>query len=145
MSVDTQNLSGSLVLDTSILLEYFGATPLGKIVKEYFASLRPTDKVHLHLHTISELFYLLCRIKGRDFASSKLNEMLELNFITVHNSTSLAFSAGELKCAHSISLADCSCLATAEFLGIPAVFRREKELEHDLSRRPFRTRVILLA
>ncbi|MBS7629125.1 PIN domain-containing protein, partial [Candidatus Bathyarchaeota archaeon] len=57
-----KRLQGSLTLDTSVLVEYLAGSELGEKIREYFANLGPDEKAHCSIYTISELFYIICRL-----------------------------------------------------------------------------------
>lgn len=86
----------------------------------------------------------MCRLRGRKFAHSKINQMLSSNMISVLSSIELALKTGELKCERSISLADCSSIATAILTNSKAVFAKEEELKKEMDRKPFEVEVVLL-
>lgn len=160
MKRNTQELlRGNLVLDTSVLVEYLvGSSPCGEIVKEYFAGLEANERAHLSLYSISEIYYILCRMKKETkatnssndeddpskFASEKLKALLESNAVSIHYSLELSLKTGEMKCERSLSIIDCAALALAEFLKVPACFVKEKELEREISKKPFGVSVLLL-
>lgn len=161
LNEDLQELHGSLVLDTGVLVEYLiGSSKCGRIIREYFAALGRYDKIHVSIHAVSEICYILCRARsivtneeeqqsrknrsGRKFASEKLVDLLESNALIVHSSIDFAMKIGELKCERSLSIVDCSAIALAESLNLPACFVREKELEREISRKPFAVDILLL-
>ena len=134
-----KTLRGDITLDASALIEYLMGTELGRILKEYFETLKAGEKVYCSLYTISEIFYVICRLKGLKFA------MLNSRMIEVNNTERMALEAGRLKCERAISLGDCSCIATAKITRSKAVFaRREKELKKEMKKRPFNVEIIFL-
>jgi predicted nucleic acid-binding protein len=157
----TQELRGNIVLDTSVLVEYLlGSSSCGERIKEYFASLRQGERAHVSLYSISETYYILCRMEkeeirtrtgnkkreevGEKFANEKITALLESNAVSVHSTLELAYKTGEMKCERSLSIMDCAALALAEFLSFPAYFVREKELEREISKKAFDVNVSLL-
>lgn len=149
MSKSTQQLQGNLVLDTGVVLEYLlGSSSCGERIKEYFTSLGRNEKAHLSLYSVSEIYYVLCRMKsnedGSKFALEKLKELLKSNALSVHYSLELSFKTGEMKCERSLSIVDCAALALAESLNIPACFVKEKELEREISKKSFRVSIFLV-
>ncbi|MBS7250564.1 MAG: hypothetical protein KIH08_08235 [Candidatus Freyarchaeota archaeon] len=57
----------------------------------------------------------------------------------------LAVKAENLKCRRAISLADCTCIALAEKYACQALFaRKEKEIEEEMKRVPFKVHVMFL-
>ena len=139
-------LRGSTTLDSSAILEYLMGTKLGQKVKEYFETLRPDEKIFCSLYSISEIFYVLCRTRGSQYAAEKVGVLSSSGVIEISNAKEMAMEAGRLKCERAISIADCSCIATAKTTGSQAVFaRREKDLTNEMRRRPFDVRILFLA
>jgi hypothetical protein len=89
-------LQGSLTLGTSVLAEYLAGSELGGKVKDYFANLGPDEKAHCFIYTISELFYIICRLKGKEFAKQKICEMLSSNLISIHGSAGTSTGGGSI-------------------------------------------------
>ncbi len=137
-------LQGNLTLDTSAIIEYLIGSHLGEAVKDYFANLKPDERAHCSLYTISETFYVMCRLKGKEFAREKMEKILLSNMISIHSSIELAMKTGELKCERAISLADCSSLATAIMTNTKAVFTEEEELRREIAKKPFEVEIIFL-
>ncbi len=137
-------LQGNLTLDTSAIIEYLIGSHLGEDVRDYFANLKPDERAYCSLYTISETFYVMCRLKGKEFAREKMEKILLSNMISVHNSIELAMKTGELKCERAISLADCSSLATAIITNTKAVFTEEEELKKEIAKKPFEVEIIFL-
>jgi len=138
-------LRGNITLDTSAVIEYLTGTELGRIVKEYFQSLKPEEKVYCSLYALSEIFYVLCRLRGSEYATEKIGIMLHSRVVRVENTEEMALEAGRLKCERAISIADCSCIATAKITGSRAVFaQRERDLVKETKRRPFDVEILFL-
>jgi hypothetical protein len=120
-------------------------TKTGEILKRYFETLRPEEKVSCSLITISEVFYVLCRLKGAKFAEDKINDILASNVLDICDSAEIAVRTGKIKCLRSIPLADCSCVAVAEMTKAKAVSaKREKELVKEMEKKPFNVEIIFL-
>jgi predicted nucleic acid-binding protein len=120
-------------------------TKTGEVLKGYFETLRPEEKVSCSLITISEVFYILCRLRGAKFAEEKINDMLASRVLDICDSIEIAVRTGKIKCERNISLADCSCLAVAEMTKAKAVFaKREKELVKEIEKKPFNVEIIFL-
>jgi len=140
-----KNLRGNTSLDTSALIEYLTGTKAGETIKKYFQTLKPEETTNCSILTISEIFYILCRLKDPTFAENKVNDMLKSQTLQVHNTTELAIQTGKIKCKRAISLADCSCIATAKLANAKAVFaRKEKELVREMKRKPFNVEITFL-
>jgi len=137
-------LQGNLTIDTSVWIEFFLGTVVGEKLKNYFA--QPTQKrVYLPLHAISEMYYILCRLRGENFADVCINNILVTKSITIDGSLNLARESGKIKCSRSISLVDCSCIALAKATGTTAVFKHlEKEIEEEIASKPFDVPLIFL-
>jgi len=140
-----KSLRGNTSLDTSALIEYLTGTKEGETIKEYFKTLKPEETANCSILTVSEILYILCRLKGATFAQDKISDMLKSQAIKVYNTTDLAIQTGKIKCERAISLADCSCIATAKLANAKAVFaRKEKELAREMKRKPFDIKIIFL-
>ena len=106
----------SYALDTSILIVHYYRKNLGEILK----------KGYVNLHTLSETFYVICRMEGVEEAFRYIEELVKtLKIVPSHE---LALVAGQFKCKYRISLADAWTLATAKVKNVPALFVKEKEL-----------------
>jgi len=139
-------LRGNATLDASVIVEYMMGTEIGGVVKEYFETLKPEEKVYCSLYTISEIFYVICRLEGLNHALEKVNAMLSSRVIKVNNTEEMALEAGRLKCERAISIGDCSCIATAKITGSRAVFaQKEKELANEIKRKPFDAEILFIA
>ena len=139
-------MQGNTTLDTSAFIEYLMGSDLGDIVEKYFETLKASENAYCSLYSITEIFYVLCRLKGVEYATEKLDLMLSSHIIEVNNTMQMALETGRLKCARAISMADCSCIATAKMTGSRAVFaRREKELEKEIKKRSFDVEILLLS
>ncbi len=103
-------------LDTSVLIVHYYRKDLGEILK----------RGYINLHTLSETFYVICRIEGVEEAARYIQEIVKTAKIVP--SHELALVAGQFKCKYRISLADAWVLATAKVKNIPALFVKEKEV-----------------
>jgi len=140
-----RGLRGNIALDSSGLIEYLMGTRTGEVLKRYFETLRPEEKVSCSLITISEVFYVLCRLRGAKFAEEKINDILASHVLDVCDSAEIAVRTGKIKCVRNISLANCSCVAVAEMTKAKAVFaKREKELVKEMEKEPFSVEIIFL-
>jgi len=138
-------LRGSTTLDTSAFIEYLMGSDLGRVVKEYFETLKSTENVYCSLYSVSEIFYVLCRSKGPEYAAEKLNLMLSSHIVEVNGTMEMALETGRLKCGRALSMADCSCISTAKITGSRAIFAQsEKELAKEMSKEVFDVEILLL-
>nr|MDO8045391.1 PIN domain-containing protein [Candidatus Baldrarchaeota archaeon] len=136
---DLKDLRKRVVYDSSVLIEMAYATKLGEIAKEL---MKEHDTYTTEL-AISETFYIICRKLGVKKAENKINNLLESGFIDVISISPI--EAGKIKCVRSISLADCYIIALAKILNATSVFAiKEKELEREIKRMPFKVPVIFL-
>ena len=120
-------------------------TKAGETIREYFETLEPGETSNCSILAISEIFYVLCRLRGATFAENKMNDMLRSQVLRIYNTTELAIETGKIKCERAISLADCSCIATAKLADAKAVFaRKEEELTTEMERKPFDVEIIFL-
>jgi predicted nucleic acid-binding protein len=127
-----------------VIVEYLIGSKLGEEVRDYFSNLKPDERVYCSLYALSEVFYVMCRLKGKEFAREKIAQMLLSNMISVHSSIELAIKTGELKCERAVSLADCSSIATAIITDTRVVFAEEEELKKEIERKPFEVEIIFL-
>jgi len=140
-----RGLRGNTALDSSALLEYLMGTKAGETVKEYFETLKPEETANCSMMAVSEIFYILCRLGGHTFAENKINDILKSQVLEIHGTTYLAIETGKIKCERAVSLADCSCIATAKLAEAKAVFaRKEEELAKEMERKPFDTEIVFL-
>jgi len=140
-----KGLRGNTAFDSSALLEYLMGTKAGELVKEYFETLRPEENANCSIIMVSEIFYILCRLRGAAFAENKIKDMLESRVLEVWNLPELAIETGIIKCERAISLADCSCIATGKLANAKVVFaRKEEELAREMERKPFDVEIVFL-
>jgi uncharacterized protein len=133
-----------LSVDSGVILAYYLGEDLGKLVKSSILAPR-SGSVYCSRQTISELFYMLCRRKGEEFASEAVETLLKSGYLSVLSADEIDLQAGRYKCARSISLVDCYVLAVAKIQNVPAVFaRREEDVENELERRPFDVKLLFL-
>lgn len=112
-----KGLRGNVALDSSALIEYFMGTKNGVILKEYFETLGADERVVCSLLTLSEVFYVLCMLRGEKFAEEKVRDMLTSKVLEAHDSVDLAIKAGGIKCGRAISLDAGKTLYFAQLFG----------------------------
>ena len=138
-----RELGGSIVFDTSTLLELIYSTEEGKKLKEALKSERVlgnTTEIN-----IAELRYVLCRRVGEEESKRRVNALISSGYVMVHEISRLIDYASRYKCERSISLSDCFTLALAKKMEVPAVFaRREEELLREMSREEFDVEILFL-
>jgi len=133
---ESRVLPGRLSIDSGVVLAYFLGERLGELVKlEIFP---PKDRTFLcNQLCLSELFYVLCRRKGREFARASTEMFLKAQYASVTATDELDAAAGAYKCERAISLADCYVLGLAKLEQAAALFaRREGDLEKEVRRKP---------
>jgi predicted nucleic acid-binding protein len=138
-----KELSGSLVFDTSTLLELVYGTERGEKLKDAIKS----EKIYCNISelTLTELKYVLCRKIGEESAQDRINRLMESGYIILHEDTKLVDYASAYKCRRRISLADCFTLALAKKIDAPAIFaKKEEELVEEMARNPFDIKIIFL-
>ena len=117
-----------IVLDTGIIIEYLNEKPTQ--LQEWLNSNIFLDERQINLHsseiTHAELFYILCRKKSPEFARQTIENVQQ--YLTFHNELILTETAGRIKCAQSIALADCFTIATGIYLHCPILFKEESEM-----------------
>jgi len=133
-----------LSIDSGIVLAYFLGERLGEFVKSEIFT--PKNKTILcNRLCLSELFYVLCRRKGKAFARESTNMFLRAQYASVIASDELDITAGAYKCERAISLADCYVLGLAKLEGAAALFaRRERDLEKEIEENPLDVQVQFL-
>ncbi len=138
-----KELTGSLVFDTSSVLELLYSTKHGTKLKEALKA----EKVEGNISeiTVAETRHVLCRKLGSEEAQTRLKNLLDSGYISVHESSKLIDHASEYKCKRRFSLVDCFTLALAKKMGVPALFaKREEELMKEMSSEPFDVEILFL-
>ncbi len=69
-------MRGDLVLVAGVIVEYLLGSSPGELVKDYISSLKPGERIHCSINTISEVYYVLCRMNGKRHPSSLLHPAL---------------------------------------------------------------------
>jgi len=94
---------------------------------------------------LAEAEYVICRKVGHDMARSKIQDLMDSNFVDIMPTEQLLHIASEIKCEHSIALADCFCIALAELTSSKALFAvKEKEFVKEMQKRPFKVKISFL-
>ncbi|MFI5422280.1 MAG: PIN domain-containing protein [Nitrososphaerales archaeon] len=139
-----QVLPNRISIDSGVVLAYFLGEGLGELVKTTI--LPPNDRsVFCSRTAISELFYILCRRKGDNFAGNAVESFLRTNYVSIVSSDDLDIEAGRYKCSRAISLADCYVLAVAKVQNASAVFaKKEDDIAREIRRRRFDVRILFL-
>lgn len=127
MNEKKNSQNNSIVVDTSVLLEFLEGTPLGKILFQKVLSDSQIQEFYIAPIVDTELKYILSRRKGYENAIKITSEFLK--DFTIYSEEKLRDEAAHLKCNFAISLADCYSLATAKLLDIPIYMKKEDEIE----------------
>jgi uncharacterized protein len=134
----------SLVLDTGVLVELAVDSPKSAEIRNWIleGEIQPvTGELN-----VLELSYLLCRRVGRENAQSAVSFLRKSTQFKILPSSSFLDLAADMKCDRRISLVDCVTISMAESLGIPVLFAgREKEIELEIKKRPFRAKFRFMA
>ena len=117
-----------LVLDTGILISYFtGEKPS---IISFLDRFIFSEKSYINLHgnqlLKSEIYYIICRMKGIEKAKEVNNKVEEI--INIISETNLFEIAAQIKCKYPIAIADCYSIATGIFKNCPIFFLKEEEL-----------------
>jgi len=128
-------LKGEVVVDTAPLIDYLcNEGVVDKIQKEIINNPDVTNVIVSPI-TLAEIFYVLCRAKGEEFATEKTD--IIKNAAKIELEFKIRDIAGKYKCERAISLADCYVLATAKINSTIAVFKKEQEIVDELNKKPF--------
>jgi len=138
-----RDLSGSLVLDASVLVEAVLGTSLGMRLKEALEK----EQVLAYVTEIgvAELRYIVCRKLGYAESKSRVDKLLASGYVQVEDASFLIEAAARLKCERSASLADCFCLALGQYYRCGVLFaRREAELIKENRKKAFDVEMLFL-
>lgn len=138
-----RDLSGSLVLDASALIEAMFLSPMGSRLVE--ALEKNLVIAYATEFNIAELRYIACRKLGLIESKERVDKLLASGFIHVEETSFLIEEAARLKCERAISLADCFCLALARRFACRALFaRREGDLVREMRKKTFDVEILFL-
>lgn len=122
------------VFDSGVLLAYLQNEneKFTEIMDELIFSEKSTKVVICDQLTLTEIFYIYCRIHGVKKARVLINDMKSMFEITKIDSLHLI--AGKLKCQYPIALSDCFSIALGIVKNAPILFMKEKELTKKIQR-----------
>jgi hypothetical protein len=145
LSGKREKLPETLSIDSGVVLAYLlGEEPVGGLVRSEILT-RGKGGVFCAGSAVAELFYILCRRKGEEFALEAVDALLGSGYVNVASSTRLDVEAGRCKCAWSMSLADSYVFALAKLLGGTAVFaRREEDVARETAKEEFDVDMVFL-
>ncbi|MFO8018277.1 MAG: PIN domain-containing protein [Promethearchaeia archaeon] len=147
MKIEEIEIPNKIVLDTGIYIEYFkkSESDIKKFLRENLFTEQSNTKLYSTFIIKSEIYYILCRILGKKEANQLLKKIE--NFLLFEDNPNLYDLAGQIKCYHSISLADCYSIATGIIRNCPILFLEEQELSEEIVNqinKNFHSKVILL-
>ncbi len=116
-------LPSRLAIDSSVVLTYLLGESLADLVEECI--LFSDREVYLPSTALAEIYYVTCRLKGREVARRLVRTLKDSE--TVEIVSGLDEVVGELKCDRAISLADCYVIALARTMGAGGCVRQEGE------------------
>jgi hypothetical protein len=122
----------NVVLDTSIFIAYLVGenSSIISLLDHYIFNIKSDIELYGNVLLKSEIYYIICRMKGIDKADMILKKVDELIY-TVEGSN-LVHIAGKIKCKYPITLSDCYSIATSIVRNCPAFFLKEKELSDEI-------------
>jgi len=133
----SEEQSESMIFDTGVLIEIVRGSHPALALKTRLESGSLTP--HTTELNLFELSYICCRREGWARAKSVVNSIRESGYFKVHEVRGFLEAAARMKCDRTISVVDCITIAAGEALSIPVLFaKREKELDEELKKRPFK-------
>lgn len=135
--------SESMVFDTSVLIDLALDSPTAQEMRDGIIG----GRVHPFTGelNLAELYYVLCRRAGERRAATSVGLLRRSSQVRILPASTFIDSAARMKCSRRISLVDCITLAMGESLSLPVLFaRREKELDSEMKREPFGTKLLFL-
>jgi uncharacterized protein len=138
------SLKGNLAFDSSVLVEIFSDSELGRLV---YTRLQQQDvEAYTSRINVAEATYVICRKVGHEKAQSAARDLLDSGFISPEDDPRIHTIASEIKCDRAISLADCYTFAVARTTSsVPVFARQEDELARESRKRPFETLPVFLS
>ncbi len=138
-----EDITGTLVLDASVLIDLLMSSSRGKIIQK--ALLNDIIDAHTTEFAIIETKYILCRKIGWKEATRRVEKLLASGYISVSKTSEIIDLAAEYKCNRHISLADSLVLALAKKFNCKVLFsHREKELIEEMNKKDFDIRILFL-
>ena len=120
-------------LDASVLIELLAGSPAARRLAESLAEGRA--EAYAARLSLTEAFYVTCRLWGRERAEERINLLLESGVVEIVEDEKLWEYAGDCKCKIPIALGDCYTLATAKlYAAKPLFLRPERELASNIER-----------
>ncbi len=120
-------------LDASVLVELMAGSQAARRLATLLAE--GAVEAYAARLSVTEAFYVACRLWGRERAEERLNLLLESGVLEIVEDEKLWEYAGDCKCRIPIALGDCYTLATAKlYAAKPLFLRPERELLENLER-----------
>ncbi len=120
-------------LDASVLVELLAGSPVARRLAE--GLVEGSVEAYAARLSLTEAFYVACRLWGRERAEERVNLLLESGVVEIVEDEKLWEYAGDCKCRIPIALGDCYTLATAKlYAAKPLFLRPEREIMENLER-----------
>ena len=132
---------GSITADTGLFVDFFTKGPLNEYIAKQIIENERTTEILVHDYLITELYYIICRQKGKNEAQEVIEELL--GFVTVISSDNIRLIAGTIKCERNLALADCFSCSIAKKYDIPVFFREETEINEEMVRKAFDFKLVM--
>lgn len=116
-----------MVFDSGILIDILSGSDEGKKLEKYIED--NLEEVVINELNVEEIKYVICRKNGEKKAEEVENMLKSSGYFTIFPFSRIKGEVYKIKCKYPISLADASSIATGKVLGLPTLFRREKEIE----------------
>jgi predicted nucleic acid-binding protein len=132
-----------MVLDAGVLVEAVLGSSLGLQLVEALKGNRIL--AYVTEVGVAELRYIVCRKLGTAESKERVDKLLGSGYVQVEDASFLVEAAARLKCERAVSLADCFCLALAQYYRCSALFsRRAAELVKEMQKRTFDVEIVFL-
>ena len=116
-----------MVFDSGVIIELLSGSDEGKKIEKFIED--NLDEVVVNELNLEEIKYVVCRKSGEEKAEELDKLLTSTGYFTVIPFSKVKGEVYKIKCKYPISLADASSIATGKVLGLPTLFKREKEIE----------------
>ncbi|MBB5254335.1 type II toxin-antitoxin system VapC family toxin [Sulfurisphaera ohwakuensis] len=117
----------SMVFDSGVVIDILLGSNEGKKIEKFVEE--NLDEIVINELNLEEIKYIICRKNNIEKVEEVEVFLKSSGYFNVFPFTNVRGEIYRLKCKYPISLADASSIATAKILGIPVMFKREKEIE----------------
>mgnify|MGYP001772946603 CR=1 FL=1 len=117
----------SMVFDSGVVIELLSGSEEGKKIEGFIEE--GLDEVFINELNMEEIKYVVCRRSGAEKAEGLEGLLTSTGYFTVLPFSRVKGEVYKIKCKYPISLADATSIASGKALGIPSLFKREKEIE----------------